>query len=442
MSFQPFLGFAPDLDYDTPGAFSDCQHIVPTPRGMRVQPGWEPEVAVNTTLPTGGANRYVVGFTDAPELAPSPEVYQFAGTQTQLFRRAGAGWTFGSTVAAFSNVVAWTFAPFGGYMLAAGGSPYSSGNTTVHAAALSFGYFAPVTGAPRTAIVIAASRFAMAFGDQDYADRWRCSARDDHTSWTASLSTLAATGRIVEPAGGFTAAIEFGGDVIAFKHRSMHIGRFTGAPEVWAWQKFPQDAGCIGPRAVCKMRSSIAFMSPDNIYVFDGASLRGLLDGKAKEWWGAQSSALILGGATLSMHFVEKSNQLWVQFQRGTDTTAIMRWLVIDMDSGRMGLAQYCGDTLCLSQGRAKYSPVRLYGFLRANALATDRQFARIDTAGDLGYSWFDSADFTYARDSAEEAPYFVMPELGDGMSEVELTELRHKSMLYRKIDRVRCSFW
>lgn len=410
MSFQPFLGFAPDMDYDTPGAFSDCQHMVPTPRGMRVQPGWATIANMGAiTLTSGRVNGYGCAVY-------SFGATHFAGTTTRIYHAfsTSAAWTDVSRGGGYSNVSHWTFAPFGSHMIAAAASGIGGGCTIQQC--MIGGAASDISGGPVARVVVSASRFVLAFGDQDYGDRWRCCARDDHTSWTASLSTLAATGRIVDEPGPITAAIELNGDVVVFKYRGVFLGQFTGAPEVWTWRQLPIATGCVSARAVCRVPDGIAFAGGDDVYLYDGASFRGLLAGKAKEWW--QSTYDWVMKQALVLSYDEPSGQLWVSAINIQNHV-----LVIDLQTGRLGRARYGADMICASLGDVAGNASHICGFMVTATGAGPRHFAKLDPA----ISWFDNADFTFARDSAEQAPYFVMPELGDGMSEVEMTELRLK---------------
>lgn len=421
MSFQPFLGFAPDMDYDTPGAISDCQHMVPTPRGMRVQPGWAAETGGLTHTVPSSEPVYV-----AVQLRSSNGVYyRFCKALYTVYKSASGGaWQDVSPSPARNFNGPTTFAGFGNYAIMAGGTTEAPGSSTIYAAEMSSGSFAKISGAPRAPIVVAASRFVLAFGASDYSDRWSCSARDDHTSWTASLATLAATGRVVDSPGGFTAAIEFGGDVLAFKRNSIHVGRFVGAPEVWQWTTLPENVGCTSANAVCRVPGGVVFVSDAGPHFYDGASVRPLLIGRAAEWWA--QNFLTGFGRFMYAAYDEPTQQVWVSYKSyNVPGDARHGLLIVDLATGRIGRAMYGCDAVCSSQAYNGTGAQRIFGMFRPGASSSTRLFSRIETLGDT--SWFDNIDYTYARDSAELAPYFVMPELGDGMSEVELTELRLK---------------
>lgn len=422
MSFQPFLGFAPDADYDTPGALPDCQHMVPTPRGMRVQPGWAlgPDNA-GRTVPAAEPVQAIASLRGASG------VYRFCRTNYRIYKSLGDGpWQDVSPSPVHSPNGPSTFASLGNYVITAGGASESPGANAIFAADMNSGVFAPMSSAPRASIVVSANRFVLAFGDYDYADRWSCSARDDHTSWTANLSTLAATGRIVDRSGGFTAAIEFSGDVLAFKRNSVHIGRFVGAPEVWEWTALPYNVGCISSNAVCHVPGGVLFVSDGGPCMFDGATVRPLLEGRARQWWTRNFDAAF--GRFMYAAYDEVANQAWVSHSTFNKASSQVHGiLAIDLPSGRLGLARYGCDAFASCHDHSKGGVQRIYGALRPGPSLGNRIYSRFDLSGEIGASWFDSADFTYARDPAEQTPYFVMPELGDGMSEVELTELRLK---------------
>src|SRR5690606_3443373 len=88
---------------------------------------------------------------------------------------------------------------------------------------------ATMTGAPTlAACMVTAQRFVMMLGNTQAGihDGWYCSARDDHTSWTLSPSTLCAKGRLTDTSGAIVAAVEFNGDIIAAKQTALYRGRF------------------------------------------------------------------------------------------------------------------------------------------------------------------------------------------------------------------------
>jgi len=71
------------------------------------------------------------------------------------------------------------------------------------------------------------------FGDQP--DGWWCSGLFNQAVWTPSVATQCANGRLVTAPGRITAMRELGDDVVAYKARSMFLGRYVGPPIVWSW---------------------------------------------------------------------------------------------------------------------------------------------------------------------------------------------------------------
>lgn len=100
---------------------------------------------------------------------------------------------------------------------------------------------------------------------------------------------------------------ELGDDVVAYKARSMFLGRYVGPPVVWSWQRIPGDIGCSGQESVVVVGSSHFFIGPADIYVYDGTVPRSI-GAPIRQWFfqslNGSQRANIIGAADLARDLV------------------------------------------------------------------------------------------------------------------------------------------
>lgn len=293
MNYVPFVGFAPDADPTTPGVMVDCNAVIPTDRGFRSLPGssrWE--LSVNPDATIAGVGSGVWGGANVYLAATKNKVWAL---QQYAPVTAGASWANWVDVSAPGDFTmfasARTFEQFGDYVVSAQGNGELLNGRQLQVYSLVIGEntaFATIDGAPQATIVVVASRFVMALGTNSGAhwDGWKCCARDNHTDWSLNAATGCAQGRLVDSPGPILAGISMGNDVLAFKAEAVYLARYTGAPEVWTWEKLPFRAGCVNARAVTKDSAGlIYFLGTDNLYCYDGAVIRPLMTGSIARWF-------------------------------------------------------------------------------------------------------------------------------------------------------------
>jgi hypothetical protein len=271
------LGFVPDVDPSTPGAITACANVVPSANGMRGAPL---PVAISDVPALAAACRNAAVCT---LLDDSRRI--FAGTETKLYELSGGAWVDVSRVGDYALGVEdrWDILQYGDASLAANKS------ATIQRSNGS-GDFADIAGAPKAKIIESAASFVIAFDTDDASygdspDRWWCSALNDDTSWTPSLSTQATTGRLVSTPGRITAAKAFGDQVVAYKDRSMYLGRYVGSPAVWEFDLIPGDVGCVGVDAVCDVGGlGQFFMGRSDVLFFDGTRPVSIAEGMVRQW--------------------------------------------------------------------------------------------------------------------------------------------------------------
>jgi len=354
MSAQPVVPlttWAPDLVPSTPGILVECSDVIPTHRGFCNAPT---PIAVSglDALPDSTANAaaLVTKLDGARRL--------FVGLDTKLVEQTGAGWSDVSKAGGYASNPdgRWQFSQFGNSTLATNGvDPIQIS---------SVGAFASISGAPKAKIIEAAAGFTMAAATNDTTygdspDRWWCSALFDPTSWTPSVSTQCATGRLVDTPGPIVAVKKLGNDLVAYKETSIYLGRYVGAPAVWSWQLVADNVGAVGAGAVVNLGSAHIFVGKDDIWYFDGS--RPVSLNAPCRYWFFERSDTAQRFRTMSM-FNRFADRVWFYFvPEGSSTSKPTRALVYHVKRQAWGLAT---DTLAGGVGAVlEYvSPATTYG--------------------------------------------------------------------------------
>lgn len=271
------LGFMPDADPTLPGVITACTNFIPFEIGMK----GAPTPATPSGVPALAAE--CQGAAVTTKLDGTRRI--FAGTQTKLYELLAGAWTDQSAMVYGGGAdTRWTYAQFGNATLASNGvNPIQRSNVS--------GAFASIATAPAAAIVFSVGAFVMALNTVDGTygtsqDRWWCSAANDDTSWTPSVTTLATTGRLTSTPGALLAGGRLGEYAVAYKERALYLGQFVGAPAVWDWQQVPGgEAGCVGPDAWCDVGGAHLFVGADNIWLFDGSRPMPIGVGQIRQWF-------------------------------------------------------------------------------------------------------------------------------------------------------------
>lgn len=254
------LQFAPDLDPATPGILLALTNAIPTVKGYTGS-----YIGVATTYPAlaAAANSLVI----TKDTTGTSRF--FAGTQTAIYEGSGGTWTDRSSGAYDIGVgTRWAFGQFGNKALAIA--------KTVALQSSSSGNFAAVAGAPKATNMATGAGFVMICDTNDATngdqpDRWYCSAYQDETDWTPSVTTECATGRLVDTPGPLTGVASFGDGFVAFKPNSMYFGQYVGAPAVFDWQQIPGEVGVRNKDSICVVGNEIYFLGNDQFYVYQGS---------------------------------------------------------------------------------------------------------------------------------------------------------------------------
>lgn len=301
----PLSGFAPDADQTTPGLLSDCQNLIPALIGMEGAP--EP-VAPSGAPALPAACR---GAAVLYKLDNSRRI--IAGTSAGIYELLAGSWTDQSRVGGYSASAdsRWVFAQFGDAALMANGAQKIQRSTG--------GAFADIASAPVAQVIFSVGSFVMALNADGNTDQWHCCAAFDDTDWTPSLTTQAASGRLVATPGHLTAGARLGEYAIAYKERSIYLGQYVGPPAIWDWtQVSGGDAGCVGKNAICDIGGAHFFVGADNFWLFDGTRPTPIGDGVVRQWFVEQASTDFLYKTTCV--FDREHNRVWVFYPKDGST--------------------------------------------------------------------------------------------------------------------------
>lgn len=283
------IGFAPDLDISTPGIILDS---APGTYGIAFIPtinGIAPPKTLRVAFPSALASP-CKGSAAVRKVDDSRRL--FAGTQTKLYE-AGSTWTDVSGATYTGGVDnRWRFAQFGNDTIA-------TNFADAMQVSASSGAFSALGGSPpKAAIVETCQGFVMAFDYNDgvniYHDGWWCSALQNDGSWSPSIATQAANGRLLDTPGSIRAARAMGNIMVAYKERSMYMGFYDGPPVIWRWQLVPGEIGAVSQEAVVNVlingSPAQIFAGFDGFYIFDGTRPVSIGD-PLKKWFNTNVSA-------------------------------------------------------------------------------------------------------------------------------------------------------
>ena len=320
----PILSFLPDADQSTPGILSDCENMVPYLGGMR---------GANTPVSIPGVPvipAVCQGAAVTSKLDGSRRI--LAGTTTALYELVSGSWSNVSRGVAYTGGAdtRWSFAQFGDATIAANRADKIQRSTA--------GAFADIASAPKAEIVFSVGSQVMALNTDDGAvklDGWHCCALFDDTSWAPSVTTQAASGRLVASPGAITAGAKLGEYAVAYKKNAIFLGQYVGAPAVWDWtQVIGGSAGCVGKDALCDVNGTHFFVGEDNFWLFNGTQPTPIGDGTVRFWFIENSNPTLL--YKTQCRFDSRENLIWI-FYCGKNSQVIDSALVYHVLSKKWG---------------------------------------------------------------------------------------------------------
>lgn len=323
----PLTGWEPDLDETGPGRVLDVTNVIPTIKGLKGAPSQIDAVAGLSALTVQCRGTAILQNTSGTRR-------HFAGTQTRLYELQSTAWTSIGGTYTGSSENRWLFDQFGNVSLATNNTEKIQWSTT--------GSFTDITAAPTARVVFTMDNFVMALDTNDpingdRPDGWACSAYQDYTSWTASVTTQATNGRLIGAGGPLTAGARLGPYAVAYKATSIFVGSYVGAPIVWQWERIPGEIGCIGPEAVCDIGGSHIFVGEDNIWRFDGTRPVSIADGVVRDWFFNNSS--VTDRFKTICKYDRQNNNVWIFFpsQSVSSSTVCDQALVYHLPTRKWG---------------------------------------------------------------------------------------------------------
>lgn len=266
MAFLRLSQYAPDVDPTTQGIIKDGENLYPTERGLKAFP-----TGVNADVPT--ATSTAIAAVTLEKIDGSTR--SFIGTANSLLETGSNSLTDRSRSGAYTSVTTWRFAQFRDTSVAA------PDNAAIQFS--SSGAFDDISGAPTAKIIEAVNNQVMALnivtgahGVSAAGDRWWCSALGTFDDWNPAIATQSASGRLSSTPGDFTAGRKLGTDFVAYKRKSMYLGRYVGPPEIWAWIQISEEIGAVSHEAVVVADTEHYFMGVDDFYRFDGSRPRSI----------------------------------------------------------------------------------------------------------------------------------------------------------------------
>lgn len=412
---NPIQGFSPDAPTTEPGVLLDCEDFIPYESGMTAAPSAVNYATAIAATCVGAATLTKTGGTRRVFAGTASKLYELNGTSWTDRSRAG-GYTLGATVD-------WSLAQFGDTSLAVNPDTVLQSTTS--------GAFADLT-APKAKIVepvlSSGGGFVFLFSTNEATyglqeDRWWCSALNDVTSWTPSVTTQCATGRLLGATGPITAAKQLGSDRIAvYKAGSIYVGNYAGPPTVWDWQEIP-IYGAAGLRSVCDIGTAHFVVGQEEIYIFDGARPVPVATGKLRQWFLDNSSAAYRYKTTVV--FDRPSDQVWIFYvSLGSSTGTLDRVLVYHLKTGQWGRANRTVETAFIFNTPADT-------FDGSSGVSYDADSGTFDAVapGENILAIFDSSHVLQTLNGSPGASSFTLHDIGDDSMVSRLTRARLRYM-------------
>lgn len=338
--YVDFIGFAPDVDPTLPGVCTQMDGAIPTERGFRAMPKLDR---------TDRYNEFTAGYSTVPTQVYFAGGFRYVHVDTNLYVHSAS--TIPQDVRPYTLVAGSpiSFTQLGSAVI------MTNGYNTIAAAASAGGTFSAITGGPTTQKLLAtASRFVLAF---DGIDIWRCSARDNHLSWTANPATLAAFGQIPETYDDLIrAATTMGDDVIVLKEMTAFRGRFEkGNSEVWDWRKIALNVGAHHNNGAVPYKQGILILSDEGLFFWDGSNLTNLMDERLAGWYRKRVVQTELRNRIV---VDELRDLIWVRvtlYDSDELTTYAIKVLVVDPKTRRWGVWSGTEGVSSISQGPTFY---------------------------------------------------------------------------------------
>lgn len=406
----PLLGFMPDADETTPGVITDCVNLIPYTNGLEGGPSPSTPGDVPALAST------CLGAAVVSNLLGARRV--IAGTATKLYELSAGAWADVSATTYHAGAdERWTVIQFGNATLAA-----NKGDAIQRSLS---GAFAAIASAPKAEIIFSVGFQVMALNIDDGADSpdaWYCSSVNDDTDWTPSIITQAAKGRLVATAGPITAGGRLGEYAVAYKKKSIYLGRYVGAPDVWDWAQVPGgDVGCIGKDALCDVGGAHFFVGDDNFWFFDGTA-PSPVENAPRQWFYDYSSPEFR--YRTQCVFDRQKNRVWI-FYPSSNSQVCDSALVYHLGTKKWGRSDRSIEAALnyLSPG-VSYDTWDTMGatFDTLPAIAYDSQFW---LSGGQALSTFNTSHQLQYMTGASASSSFTTGDIGDDEQVTQCSSIR-----------------
>lgn len=326
------LTFAPDAQDIAPEILREVS-AVPTNRGYATPPAGVATAFPALADPSQGG---------ALMLELDGSVRTIVGTASKLYEATGSSWADVSRGGNYTSGSArWRFAQFGNDTFCVNKATQLQKSTT--------GAFADNANSPKAACLETAAGFMLMANTDDtgtglstaYGDspaRWWCSQIFNPSgTWAPSVSTQATSGLLVDTPGAIVALKRLQQDCIAYKNKSVYVGRYVGAPVVWQWQCVSTDVGSASGDGVASAGAMHYFLSDDEFYQFDGARAVPI-GGNIKKWFFARLNKEYISRVQ-ALHDRARSRIFWFYPTSGSALTSAVvyhyetqRWGAFDIN--------------------------------------------------------------------------------------------------------------
>ena len=175
-------------------------------------------------------------------------------------------------------------------------------------------------------------------------DRWWCSGFNDVTTWVPAVSTQCASGRLIDTPGDIRGLKNLGDLMIAYKERSIYIGRYVGAPSVFNWTCLPGEIGCASQEAIANIGYAHIFPGRDDFYYFDGTRPQAI--GAAVRDWFNNDQNTSYRYRIQAYHDKATANVFFHYVSRRSTSGALDACIIYNYKSQKWGLAHRTVETV------------------------------------------------------------------------------------------------
>jgi hypothetical protein len=456
------LGFSPDLDPSTRGILTNSAALVPTEQGYFGNASIFQAFGSQATSSGGLQYGTCTGMFYSPSTYKNTTANQTSGIVLAAFDSGGisllennvfTNWTNGVGVL---GGIPWPvggaarFTQFGNDIIAVnqGASPQVwnvQGATN---------FFTALGGSPPKGSVVqsVSNNFVFITGAAAPYDDWSTAAAGTDNSWTPSLTTLAATGRLEDTNGPITALkplyqlLSFA----CYKQTATYLGQFVGPPTIWQFTPISTAIGTFSQESVVDIGGIHVFPSFYDFYAFDGDSLQKI-DTPLHDYFyktcnitacsqpAQPGSPVTSSPSNIIGAFDYLSNTVFWFFP--TTGTVLDTWIAWNIKSNKWtkgglptGSASFTGAITPFFGPYGKYGDVN--GVLQSTAFQVGvmtQAVAPVSTVG-FGYEPFPIASQLYGFGGTNVTNYspdptaqFTTGDIGDGLHYFLVTRVRPK---------------